>query len=127
MITCPTDRLPGEEGFTGTLTQRAMRAGIIDFIRPFAQIEVQIAKNPHCLFTRLDLFRDLADLLHDLGIADEIVDKLVISGPKEPFTDGPLVWMGPGSGCFRAVIVRQERLKVRTSEVRSSINDDRLW
>ncbi len=83
-------------------------------------------KSPRCVLLRLHGLGHLPNLLHDLCVAQKIVDEFCITGARQSLADGAVVRFGPGARGLRAVVVGHERLKVGAAKIRTTINNNGL-
>src|SRR5258707_987688 len=99
-----------------------MLALVIDIVSPSHEVLVEIAECPQGMVFWVNRFGDLANLLGDLGIANKRMDKLGISRPKEPLTNGPISWFCPWPIEFGARVIGEQRFKVNAPEIGTSID-----
>src|SRR5204863_5478489 len=100
---------------------------VIDLIGPCTQKSIQVPNGPYGMLPRLYGLGHLPYLLHDLTVAQQVVDELRIAGTKQSLTDRAVVWLGPGTGRFGAMVVGHQCLKVDTAKIGATIDNNRLW
>src|SRR5947207_15649014 len=103
-----------------------MGTDVIHLVRPGREVAKEIAERPHGMLLGINRLRDLADLLGDLGIASQSVYKLGVRCSKKSFDNGPISWLRPGSAGLGTRVVGQQRLKVDTAKIGTSIDNQRL-
>src|SRR2546421_12398440 len=100
---------------------------IIHLVGPDTQVRIQISQRPNRLLSWSNGFRHLSNLLHDLGIAKEVVHKLGIGCPKQALNHRAIAGFGPRTSLLLAPVVGDQRLKVGATKIWPTIDDDGLW
>src|SRR6266536_1550981 len=114
MLALPTMFHPPQVRFPWRLPNATVLALIVDLVGPLHQVRVEVPKRPDGLFLGVNSFGEQASLLGRLG-----------GRLKQAFNHRAVAWFG-GARFPRAVVARQQRVKIDTVEFSSSIDHQDL-
>src|SRR5713226_117400 len=100
---------------------------VVDIVCPATELRIQISQGPDGVSTRVNRFGDLAHVLHDLGIACQIVNKGSVGRVEEPLDNRSKSRLGLRAGSLAAFVAGEQRFKVNALKLRPPINDYQFW